>query len=84
MNTTTSISGLPSPQSAIRPAARTLSRRQTRSGLREVRRFERAQRRSLRRELALYSTESDRIDFLTMLDSYRDEQTAELRALLTR
>lgn len=61
-----------------------MTKRQIRAGLREVRRFERAERAALRRELSLYATEADRNDFLIMLDGYRDEQTADLRALMAR
>lgn len=39
-------------------------------------------RLALEAEMAAYNTESERNDLSTLLDSYPDEQTAELRAIL--
>lgn len=42
------------------------------------------ERQALVAELAAFSTESDRNDLSMLLDSYPDEQTAELRTILAR
>lgn len=62
-------------------ATNLLSPTAIRNQVRELR-AARAERKSLERELAAYTTENDLNDFEAILDRYSDTETADLRRIL--
>jgi ribosomal protein S17E len=53
-----------------------------RTAKREVIRTARAERKTLKRDLAGYTTPGDRADLEAILERYSDEETADIRKLL--